>query len=131
MKFVKYFSTVLMVLMIFLSSSQPVSAENWKNLQILNRTGKTIDELWFKPACRSDWGGETLKGVGLLYLENDKYATIRYNANHNNWDMKIIFIDGKEAVWIGDHVLGINGAYRITISKTDTGYSVGADSANK
>ena len=82
-------------------------AANWKNLEIVNNTGYTIERIYIG-------GGDCL---GDNVLPNSSSHTIRYNADVRYWDITIVLRGGSSYGYNCD----LSGAWRITFFQNNKG----------
>jgi hypothetical protein len=90
----------LATLIITVAINDTAESANWKNLQIVNRTGRTIEKIYF--------GGKDCLGEHVL--KNSKSFSIRYDADIKHWDIKMVLRGGKSY----DYHFNLSGAWRIT-----------------
>lgn len=119
MKFLKKLPIViLMVGMIIGSFGNTAQAATWKDLTILNTTGKTITEVYLVISGYETWGKDLL---GESILQNGSTKKIRFDTDYSRYDFKIVFDDGKSITWKGNNALTLTGRWRLTIYyKPDT-----------
>jgi hypothetical protein len=90
--------TTLMIMGVAINNK--AESANWKNLQIVNRTGRTIEKIYIG---NNDCLGESV-------LRNSKSFSIRYDADIKYWDITMVLRGGKSYGYHCD----LSGAWRIT-----------------
>jgi|CXWL01.1.fsa_nt_gi hypothetical protein len=65
---------------------------------LINRTGYDIDEVYVALPNQKDWGEDIMESDTL---DNGQRVTIQFSHKEKecNWDMRIVFSDGEEAIW--------------------------------
>ena len=65
---------------------------------LINRTGYDIDEVYVALPNQKDWGEDIMESDTL---DNGQKVTIQFSHKEKecNWDMRIVFSDGEEAIW--------------------------------
>ena len=65
---------------------------------LFNRTGYDIDEVYVALPNQKDWGEDIMESDTL---DNGQKVTIQFSHKEKecNWDMRIVFSDGEEAIW--------------------------------
>jgi hypothetical protein len=113
MKNFKFLPMFLLIFGIVIGSfSNTAQAATWKNLEIVNTTGKTIDAVYLVISGYEGWGKDLL---GDTVIKNGKSKTIRYNADYSRFDFRIVFSDGKELKWTDNNALKLTGKWRLTV----------------
>ena len=81
-------------------SATPVLAQMYEDITIENSTGYTISEIYISPARSSEWEEDVLDWD---VLQNGQEVKIDFkrSANTCDWDLKVVYSDGDEAVWDG------------------------------
>ena len=81
-------------------SATPVLAQMYEDITIENSTGYTISEIYISPARSADWEEDVLDWD---VLQNGQEVKIDFkrSANTCDWDLKVVYSDGDEAVWDG------------------------------
>jgi hypothetical protein len=103
---------ILMVGIIVGSFGNTAQAATWKNLEIVNTTGKTIDSVYLVISGYETWGKDLL---GDTVIKNGDSKTIRYNTDYSRFDFRIVFSDGKDVNWKGNNALTLTGKWRLTL----------------
>ena len=69
-----------------------------QDFTLVNKTGYTIDQVYVSPAKSKDWEEDVL---GKDQLANGDSWHIRFHRSETtcNWDLKVVYDDGEEAVW--------------------------------
>ena len=112
-KFVRVFISLIAITCLLNST---VFAANWKDVEFVNLTGKTIYKLYFTDSGKGDWGRDFL---GDSMLPNGNSKTLRYNADVTYFDFKIDFdSNGNGYNW---RQFNFSGAWRITFYPNGSG----------
>lgn len=82
------------------SAAGPALAQMYEKITILNSTGYTISEIYISPSSAASWQEDVLD---LDILRDGREVTIDFRraANTCDWDLKVVYDDGEEAVWDG------------------------------
>lgn len=76
----------------------PAIAQMYEKITILNSTGYTISEIYISPSDTNDWEEDVLD-IDILPDGNDVRIDFRRAADTCDWDLKVVYDDGDEAVW--------------------------------
>ena len=83
-------------------------ADNEKlDFNLVNATGYGIKEIYVAPSASTEWGDSIISKP----LENNESLAISFNENATaeKWDLKIVWVDGGDAVyWKGVKLTEIN-----------------------
>ncbi|MBF0263484.1 MAG: argininosuccinate lyase [Magnetococcales bacterium] len=74
-------------------------AESRQDFDLTNQTGYTIKEVYVGPSKSDDWGDNILEGT----MPDDSTLHLRFSrpAGPCQWDLKVMYDDGEDAVWYG------------------------------
>lgn len=78
----------------------PALAQMYEKITIQNSTGYTIAQVFVSPTSASDWEEDVLD-IDVLPDGQDVEIDFRRAANTCNWDLKVVYDDGEEAIWDG------------------------------
>lgn len=86
--------------------SAPAMAEDL-DFALVNETGYTINEIHVSPATSNDWEEDVM---GSDVLEDGDGVNIRFpkGAKGCDWDLKVTYDDGEEAMWGGADLCSIS-----------------------
>ncbi len=93
-------------------------AANWRNMEVYNNTGYTIQRLYITAREQRNWGDDLL-GNRVLY--NGGHDSFRYSADYQYYEIKIVFSDGSTREWTDDHALNFRGSTMIVFSYAGNG----------
>lgn len=82
------------------SAAGPVLAQLYEKITILNSTGYTISEIYISPSSAASWQEDVLD-PDILRDGREVTIDFRRAANTCDWDLKVVYDDGEEAVWDG------------------------------
>ena len=100
------------------ATQSSVMAANWRNMEVYNNTGYTIQRLYITAKEQRNWG-EDLLGSSVLY--NGGHTSFRYDANYQYYELRIIFSNGSEYTWTGDRALNFYRSTMIVFSNNGNG----------
>ena len=87
---------VLTAIIFAASQSQTFAeADNTTALEVFNKTGQTLQALYFAPLDNDGWGQNWLEEP----LKSGDSSFARYNQEHRYYKLKIVFDSGKSVVW--------------------------------
>lgn len=71
-----------------------------QDFTLTNATGYQIDQIFVSPTTQSSWEEDIM---GRDALGDGEYVDISFDAPDGQcmWDLKAVYNDGEEAVWIG------------------------------
>ena len=74
---------------------------------LVNRTGYDIDEVYVALPKSKVWGEDIMEADTL---DNGQKVTIQFSHKEKecNWDMRIVFSDGEEAIWEDFDLCAVN-----------------------
>jgi hypothetical protein len=78
----------------------PAAAQMFESITIRNSTGYTISEIYISPSRTNDWEEDVL-GRRELSDGDDYSVDFRAAQNTCDWDLKVVYQDGEEAIWPG------------------------------
>lgn len=81
-------------------TAAPALAQMYEKITIQNSTGYTIAQVFVSPTSASDWEEDVLD-VDVLPDGQDVEVDFRRAANTCDWDLKVVYEDGEEAIWDG------------------------------
>lgn len=86
--------------------SAPALAEDL-DFALVNKTGYTINEVYVSPASSEEWEEDIM---GSDALGNGDGVNIRFpkGAKGCDWDLKVTYDDGEEAMWGGADLCSIS-----------------------
>ena len=93
-------------------------AANWRNMEVYNNTGYTIQRLYITAREQRNWGDDLL-GSNVLY--NGGRSTFRYDANYQYYELRVVFSDGSVREWTGDSALNFRGSTMLVLSPSSNG----------
>lgn len=75
------------------------AAQGKQDFTLHNQTGRTISEVYVSPNAVDEWEEDVMGSEDVL--ANGESVDISFNRTEkaNYWDIKVIFSDGKFAVW--------------------------------
>jgi hypothetical protein len=70
-----------------------------QDFTLVNDTGYTIDRVYVAPTRQTDWQEDIL---GKDVLEDGESQLITFDRSETtcSWDVKVVYDDGEEAIWI-------------------------------
>ena len=86
-------------------------AEDWRNLSVVNNTGKTINYLYITPNDDT-WDHDLL---GSYTLENGHTYTISYDSDAHFYNIKVVYDDGGSFELNGTFKVNLTRAYELKI----------------
>ena len=86
---------LLSVIIIATLGTSTASAK-WINFQFKNFSGRTIKNLYVSQSNYHKWGEDM---CGKSVLMNGEVASIRYNNTSRYFDIKVVWMDGSDAIW--------------------------------
>lgn len=75
-------------------------AQMYENITLVNSTGYTISEIYISPASSLGWEEDVL-AWDVLEDGQEFELDFRRSENTCDWDLKVVYDDGEEAVWDG------------------------------
>ncbi len=115
------FTGSFFALAIILGAVGSASAENELDFTLVNKTGWAIKEIYIAPSTQDEWE-PTDKNVLPRSLKDEETVDITFNpeASAPKWDLKIVWVDGGEAVeWLGFNLSEISKITLFYDEKTD------------
>ena len=82
------------------SVANPANAQMYEGITIENSTGYTITEIYLSPSRTSAWEEDVLDW-DVLANGSEVEINLRRAENTCNWDLKVVYSDGDEAIWGG------------------------------
>lgn len=79
-------------------ATAPALAQMYEKIKILNSTGYTIAEIYVSPTSTNDWEDDVLD-IDVLPDGNDVSIDFRRAVDTCDWDLKVVYADGDEAIW--------------------------------
>lgn len=76
----------------------PAGAQMFERITIQNSTGYTISEIYISPSRTNDWEEDVLD-LTVLTDGADFSVDFRRAENTCDWDLKVVYEDGEEAIW--------------------------------
>ena len=94
----RLFAILGLGLAVTLAINPPVILAGDQDFVLINRTGYDIDEVYVALPNQKDWGEDIMESDTL---DNGQKVTIQFSHKEKecNWDMRIVFSDGEEAIW--------------------------------
>ncbi len=83
---------------LFALAAAPAIAQMFEKITIQNSTGYTISEIYISPSDTNAWEEDVLD-VDVLTDGDDVRIDFRRADNTCDWDLKVIYDDGEEAIW--------------------------------
>lgn len=83
-------------------------AQDQRNFQLTNGTGRTISELYISPTNVNDWEEDVL-GVDTLPEMGETVINFVDTVDECVYDIKIVHDDGDAAIWTGINLCENNG----------------------
>lgn len=93
-------------------------AANWRNMEVYNNTGYTINKLHITAREQPNWGPDLL---GDYVLYNGGHTSFSYDADYQYYEIRIIFSNGSEHKWTGSQALNFYGSTMIVFSNDGNG----------
>lgn len=90
-------------LLLLLGAASPGLAESLLDFTLVNKTGYAIKEIYIAPSSQEEWTDED-QNVLPRSLEDEESVDITFHpkAKAEKWDLKIVWVDGGDAVeWLG------------------------------
>lgn len=78
----------------------PAAAQMYEKITILNSTGYTVSEIYVSPTSTNDWE-EDILDIDVLRDGKDVRIDLRRASDTCDWDLKVVYEDGEEAIWDG------------------------------
>ena len=72
----------------------------YEKITVANSTGYTISEIYISPSTTTNWEEDVLDW-DILTDGEEVEIDFRRSENTCDWDMKVVYDDGEEAVWAG------------------------------
>jgi hypothetical protein len=93
----------VLALVMMLGAAATGLAQSALDFTIVNKTGYAIKEIYVAPSSQEEWTDED-KNVLPRSLKDEESVDITFNpkATAPKWDLKIVWVDGGDAVeWLG------------------------------
>ncbi len=87
-------------IMLAATAAVPALAQMYEKITIVNSTGYTISQIYISPAHVDVWEEDVLD-VDVLADGQNVRIDFRAADNTCDWDLKVVYDDGEEAVWQG------------------------------
>lgn len=78
----------------------PAWAQMFEKITVVNSTGYTISEIYISPAYSRSWEEDVLHR-NVLDDGEEFVIDFRRSEDTCDWDLKVIYSDGEEAIWDG------------------------------
>ncbi len=118
MKHLKALRIILLTTLLVIACTVTTFAAYWRDMEVYNNTGYAIHRLYISARGNPNWGSDLL-GDRILY--NGGSHSIRYDANYQYYELKIVFADGSKREWTGDHALNFSGSTMLVFSPSGNG----------
>lgn len=109
---------ILLLFAVVLASLSPALAGSNLDFTLINQTGYSIKEIYIAPSSQEEW--EATDKVELPRSIKDEESvdiTFSPKAEASKWDLKIVWVDGGDAVeWLGFNLTEIS---KITLLYND------------
>ncbi|WP_370034120.1 argininosuccinate lyase [Qipengyuania mesophila] len=83
-----------------IGATSAVIAQMYENITLVNSTGYTISEIYISPASSRSWEEDVLDW-DVLEDGQEFEVDFRRSENTCDWDLKVVYDDGEEAIWDG------------------------------
>jgi hypothetical protein len=112
---------ILSLFAVALATLSPAIAGSNLDFTLVNQTGYSIKEIYIAPSSQEEW--EATDKVELpRSIKDEESVDIEFNpkAEASKWDLKIIWVDGGDAVeWLGFNLTEISKITLLYNEKTE------------
>ena len=117
-KFVNVCCVFLLSVVILSLIGADLASARWINYSFVNRSGRTIKNLYISQAGYRYWGDDML---GNSVLSHGSSWSMRYNNTSRYFDIKVVWMDGSSVTWDN---YDFRGMWRLTLRRRGSRYSI-------
>ena len=111
----KFCVALVLVMLCLCVFNVGTASAKWRNFSFVNYSGKIISYLYISRVGYNKWGDDIL---GSSVLGQGDSHPCRYNDSYRYFDVKVVFSDGRDAVFSGHDFRSL---WRLTIFQRNSG----------